>query len=352
MRFVPVLLLILGASCFAQTAETYRQQAVVDSRQKSWDQAITNYRKALELEPNDALTHYNLALALKYKGDDHQAVEEFEAALRLKPKWGDAHYGLGATWYDLDDQPAALKELRIAVGLAPANAAAHQMLARIYLEQKDPSDAKTELQQALASKPSAELHSELGLTEGQLGDLPGAAAEFRRALQLDPQLAPAHLLLGETLRRQGDHAGALAQFRKAVAIDPNEPRAQLNLGKELKASGDLAGAIAAFQRAIELKPDFEDAHYNLGLALRAQGKTGAAQKEMKEISALDEFRARLAEAKLLILQGVQALEEQRLDDALASFQKATEKSPELPTGYYYLGLTWERKNDAVQALAA
>src|ERR1022692_3355768 len=100
MRVVPVLLLILGASCFAQTAETYRRQAVVDSRQKSWDQAIANYRKALELDPNDALTHYNLALALKYKGDAQQAVEEFEATLRLKPKWGDAHYGLGATWYD------------------------------------------------------------------------------------------------------------------------------------------------------------------------------------------------------------------------------------------------------------
>ena len=48
--------------------------------------AADAYRKALALEPNDASTHYNLALALKYKGDARPATEEFEAALLLKPK--------------------------------------------------------------------------------------------------------------------------------------------------------------------------------------------------------------------------------------------------------------------------
>src|SRR5450759_1176497 len=77
----------------AQTVDSYRQRAAELSRAKSWDDAITNYRKALELEPNDAATHYNLALALKYKGDPREALKEFEAALALRPKWGDAHYG-------------------------------------------------------------------------------------------------------------------------------------------------------------------------------------------------------------------------------------------------------------------
>src|ERR1700685_815887 len=212
MRVLLLWLGIFAVPCFAQTAESYREQAIAESRQKSWDQAIVNYRKALELEPNDALTHYDLALALKYKGEARQAVDEFQAALRLKPKWADAQYGLGAAWYDLHDQPAAAKELQTAIRLAPANAAAHRLLARIYLEQNNPSSAKTELQRAIASKPSAELYTELGLTEGQLANLPGAAAAFRRALQLNPQLTTAYLLLGVTLRRQGDHAGALAEF--------------------------------------------------------------------------------------------------------------------------------------------
>lgn len=69
------------------------------------------------LEPADAQTHYNLALALKYKGDSRQAAQEFQAAIALNPNWADAHFGLGAASYDLHDQLAALKELRAA--LAP-----------------------------------------------------------------------------------------------------------------------------------------------------------------------------------------------------------------------------------------
>src|SRR2546430_15152834 len=101
MVFLLILCLLFSSPSFAQNAETYRQRALKFSRNKSWDQAVANYRKALPLEPNDAFTHYNLALTLKQKGDLGQATEEFETTLRLKPDWADAHYGLGATWYDL-----------------------------------------------------------------------------------------------------------------------------------------------------------------------------------------------------------------------------------------------------------
>src|SRR5438034_1224466 len=125
MVFLLALGLLFSAPTLAQTAQSYRQRAIELSRNKSWDQAIASYHKALDLEPNDPDTHYNLALSLKYRGDAKQAVEEFEAALRLKPKWADAHYGLGATWYDLGDQATALKELHTTIELDPMNAGAH-----------------------------------------------------------------------------------------------------------------------------------------------------------------------------------------------------------------------------------
>ena len=121
---------------------------------------------------------------------------------------------------------------------------------------------------------------------------------------------------------------------------------------ELKSGGDVAGAIAAFRRAIELKPDFEKAHYNLGMALRAQGQKTAAEVELNQLKELHDSRAHLAQAKLLTLQGVDALREQNLDAAMAFFNKAIEQAPELPTGHYYLGVTWQRKNDPERAHAA
>src|SRR5262245_57805245 len=82
-------------------AEVFRQQALTLSRNKEWDEAIKKYQEALQLEPNDADTHYNLALVFKYKGNARAAAESFQAALRLRPAWAEAHYGLGAAYYDL-----------------------------------------------------------------------------------------------------------------------------------------------------------------------------------------------------------------------------------------------------------
>jgi tetratricopeptide (TPR) repeat protein len=98
----------------AQTAAGYRQRATEMSRAKAWDDAIANYHSALALEPNDSVTHYDLALVLKYKGDTRESLKEFETAVALRPKWADAHYGLGSVWYDLQDQTSALKELHTA----------------------------------------------------------------------------------------------------------------------------------------------------------------------------------------------------------------------------------------------
>src|SRR3954467_4624052 len=144
LAFALILGLTLTEPATAQTAAYYRQKALEFSRAKSWDEAIVNYQKALELEPKDALTHYDLALTFKYKGLPQQAVDEFEAALRLKMQWADAHYGLGASLYDLKDLPGALKELRTAAALDPKNAGAHRLLARIYSQQNDDSSAERE----------------------------------------------------------------------------------------------------------------------------------------------------------------------------------------------------------------
>ena len=74
---------------------------------------------------------------------------------------------------------------------------------------------------------------------------------------------------------------------------------------------DAAGAIAAFRKAIELKPELEKAHYSLSILLRAQGEGSAAQKELQDLKELQNFRAHLAQSKLLIVRGVEDLKQEK-----------------------------------------
>lgn len=68
----------------AQSTQTHREEAAEFARSKLRDEAINAYRKALELGPNDAATHYDLGFALRNKGAARQAVEEFETAVRQR----------------------------------------------------------------------------------------------------------------------------------------------------------------------------------------------------------------------------------------------------------------------------
>ena len=84
-------------------------------------------------------------------------------------------------------------------------------------------------------------------------------------------------------------------------------------------------------------------HYNLGITLRLQGQTAAAQKELSDLQGLHDFRARLAQAKALTLQGVDPLKRKQLDAALESFQRAI--------AHYNLALVLQREGNEAASRA-
>ncbi|HKE01172.1 MAG TPA: protein kinase, partial [Planctomycetota bacterium] len=76
-----------------------------------------------------------------------------------------------------------------------------------------------------------------------------ALAACERALRLDPSLLSAHDLRAGLLLRRGDVEGALAEARLAVERRPDQARFRNNLGAALLAKGDADAALAEFERA-------------------------------------------------------------------------------------------------------
>lgn len=85
----------------------------------------------------------------------------------------------------------------------------------------------------------------------QLGQAEDAV---RRALDLDPDLALAHLANGFIRRAQGEHQAALAAFSRAIELNPNYARAYAQKGNELVHSGQPEGAPPLVEQAIKLSP--------------------------------------------------------------------------------------------------
>src|SRR3982074_2179351 len=106
-----------------ESAPAQHTLATVYSEKKLYREALQEYLKALELEPESATAHYNLACFLATHGPD-MAIDEYKEAIELDPEYPDAHLNLGMTYADQDRREEAKEPVKAAIELDPDDHAA------------------------------------------------------------------------------------------------------------------------------------------------------------------------------------------------------------------------------------
>ena len=111
--YLSIAALLLGsAAALAQTASEYRAQALDAAKAKKWPEAIALYRRALELDPKDAATHYNLGAILLAQMDIKDALAELRAADQLRPGDAAIQCSLGRAYLQSGQPADAIAEFR------------------------------------------------------------------------------------------------------------------------------------------------------------------------------------------------------------------------------------------------
>lgn len=142
-------------------------------------------------------------------------------------------------------------------------------------------------------------------------NLLGAIEAYRRAVELDPDLAAAHTNLGSLLAEIGDLDGARDAFDEALRADPNQPEAQANLAELALRAGEPELAISGFRQVLRDAPDYFEAHYGLARALLSVGGKSqavahlerfcaAVSREVDLETAPPELRERMVQAHAVI----------------------------------------------------
>ncbi len=175
----------------------------------------------------------------------------------------------------------------------------------------------------IISQNSARSYWQRGVKKEISGDYEGAVADFTKAIEIDPNYAPAYDSRGIAHFRLGNNVElALADFSKAIEIDPENVNAYSNrcsayriLKQWANAANDCdraveiapdfpnvynsrgnlridmkqyQGAIADFNRAIELKPDIGQPYYNRGRAYRILRRNTEALADFRQAAILYE----------------------------------------------------------------
>ena len=67
-----------------------------NTKLKRFDTAIINYKRAIDLHPNFAVSYFNLGIALQDKGDSRAALTNYRIATKINPNYVEAHYNIGS----------------------------------------------------------------------------------------------------------------------------------------------------------------------------------------------------------------------------------------------------------------
>ena len=120
-------------------------------------------------------------------------------------------------------------------------------------------------------------------------DAAGALSAYRRALELDPDHADAHLNVGRLLHDRGDAAAAEPHYRRALEARPGPgtaATAAYNLGVALQDLGRLAEAAEAYETALRADASLADAHFNLAGVYEILGQGKSALRHLKAYRSL------------------------------------------------------------------
>ena len=154
--------------------------------------------------------------------------------------------------------------------------------------------------------------------------------------------------LATALHENGRVDEALDHYRRAIELQPDYAPAFNNMGISLVQKGRLDDGVIAYERAIALRPDYPEAHYNLADARLKQNRPDAAASQLQVVlKSLPES----VEAHNNL--GIALATEGRLQDAVAEFNQSLQIDPRSAKAHRNLGdvlATLSRHNEAVEHL--
>jgi len=247
------------------------------------DDAISDYKKALAINPTYEKAHNNLGTAYTEKGMLDEAISEYMKAIDLKSDYLKAYYNLGVAYFRAGKLDEAIAEYTRALSINADYAEAHNNLGITYIKKGEIDTAVHHYNQALSINPDyAEAYYNLGLAYAKGGQLDEAIAQYQKALSLQPNYLDAHINLGYAYNRKGELDKAISEYKQALHLNPNYAGAHYNLGIVYARKGRLDEAIEEYRNALSINPQNVEVHTNLGVAYHRKGELDKAIYEYKQ----------------------------------------------------------------------
>lgn len=235
--------------------------------------------------PEDPFPVMAIASAYSAAGKPAEAAKLFRKAIELNPDDADAHFNLGVCLKAMGDSSGALSSFLRALSVNQHHVHALNAAAQIYMAGGDLNRAEQLLRQAVRiDAGNVPVLCSFGTVLQKMGQHTEAVDVFSKALEINAANSQAHSGYALVLRDLGRHEESIKRAQEGVDLGPKDPGLWNNLGTCHLAAGDQLEAIECFNRAIRLKPGFLDAIKNLAKAHSDYGIRWEADKRFLDRS--------------------------------------------------------------------
>ena len=186
-----------------------------------------------------------------------QAVGFYDQAIERDPSYALAYAGLADAYYWVSN-----------MYLPPEQAMERSRAAALRAVERDGQLSEAHLSLALV-KMAYDF------------DWPGAEAEFRLAIELNPGFAGAHFWFGRYLTFLGRYDEAMAELQRAHHLDPLSPFINVEMGLPAFFKHRFDEALENARRAVKMNPSFYFARYVLGDQYLQKGDYSSAISELQ-----------------------------------------------------------------------
>lgn len=272
-----------ASACLERNAlipKAYLLRGIARQNLGKTDSAMMDYRRGLELTPNDEGMLINLAGVLTDSKQYAEARKGVDQLLHFYPKSKQAHIVLSAIEMGEQDTTAAINELHKVLEMDSLFAPAYSQIAMLYYKNENKEKALTALDKAIELDP-AELSNYInrGVIRYQSNNLRGAMADYSHVVREKPNDKLARFNRALLRSYLGDVNNAIEDFDVVIHLEPENYHAIYNRGLLLTQINENRKAIEDFDKVLAHYPDFVIGYYARSNAKKALGDNRGAEKD-------------------------------------------------------------------------
>jgi Flp pilus assembly protein TadD len=260
-------------------AALHRMAGLLQGNAGRYEAAMTEYHRAIELEPNNSDAYRRLGMVYERSNRLDEALAAYRRAVELEPQYYRNHQALGSLHNTLANYSEAVRHFENTVRLAPDEPVAHFALAAAYSKSGRFAEAEKELRSSIRLKETPNALHTLGVVLIYQERDREAVSFFQRVLGTWPERYLSWMTLGMAYRRgnllalsyRANRRG-LELAEKELARDPRNGTTRSYMAYMCARLGDRRRAESEIAQALQLSPNDADALWAAAMTYEALGR--------------------------------------------------------------------------------